>query len=65
MIYKKLAAMVMMLSFTVLIYVIVWKFSNVVLGINITLLQIIFINILLELFSQLYSFISRKVLESI
>jgi hypothetical protein len=62
--YKKIAATIMMMSFIVLIHVIVWQFSNVILGIQISLLQLYFISIILELFSKLVSFISRKVLES-
>jgi uncharacterized membrane protein YesL len=62
--HKKIAATIMMMSFIVLIHVIVWQFSNVILGIQISLLQLYFISIILELFSKLVSFISRKVLES-
>jgi hypothetical protein len=61
--YKKLGAIVMMLCIMLLLHVIIWRISIDILHIQISLLEIIFINILLELFGKGYRFISRKVLE--
>lgn len=65
--YRRLAALgaaVMMYCILILYYVFIWRLCVDILHIEISIWEIIFINILLELFTKVYRFISRKVLES-